>query len=192
MSDDKRLRAFLDASVLYPALLRNILMRLAINDLYRAFWSQRVQDEWTQAILRDRPHLPRAPIERTRRLMKESIDDAMVSGFEPLINTLTHPDADDRHVLAAAIHCGARVIVTANLRDFPNATLALHDIEARHPDAFILGLLTAFPDEVLGTMRRLRHGLNKPPMTATELLAAMGRQGLPESADALGRFVDAL
>ena len=70
MSDDKRLRAFLDASVLYPALLRNILMRL-------------------QAILRDRPHLPRAPIERTRRLMEESIEDAMVSGFEPLINTLT-------------------------------------------------------------------------------------------------------
>ena len=145
-----------------------------------------------QAILRDRPHLPRAPIERTRRLMEESIDDAMVSGFEPLINTLTLPDADDRHVLAAAIHCGARVIVTANLRDFPNATLALHDIEARHPDAFILGLLTAFPDEVLGTMRRLRHGLNKPPMTATELLVVMGRQGLPESADALGRFVGAL
>jgi len=125
MIDDKRPWAFLDASVLYPALLRNILMRLAIDDLYRAFWSQRIQDEWTQAILRDRPHLPRAQIERTRRLMEHSIDDAMVSGYEPLIETLTLPDADDRHVLAAAIHCGARVIVTANLRDFPNATLAL-------------------------------------------------------------------
>jgi len=192
MIDDKRPWAFLDASVLYPALLRNILMRLAIDDLYRAFWSQRIQDEWTQAILRDRPHLPRAQIERTRRLMEHSIDDAMVSGYEPLIETLTLPDADDRHVLAAAIHCGARVIVTANLRDFPNATLALYDIEARHPDSFILGLLTAFPDEVLGTLRRLRNGLNKPPMTPDELLAAMARQGLSASADALGKFVDVM
>lgn len=192
MNDDKRLRAFLDASVLYPALLRNILIRLAIDDLYRAFWSQRVQDEWTQAILRDRPHLPRAAIERTRHLMEQSIDDAMVTGYEPLVDTLTLPDADDRHVLAAAIHCGAQVIVTANLRDFPKATLALYDIEARHPNAFILGLLTESPDEVLGTMRRLRRGLSKPPMTAEELLAVMARQGLSESAGALGRFVDAL
>jgi hypothetical protein len=87
----------------------------------------------------------------------------MVSGYEPLIETLTLPDADDRHVLAAAIHCGAEVIVTANLRDFPNATLALHDIEGRHPDAFVLGLLTDSRDEVLVTMHRLRRGLSKPP-----------------------------
>ena len=192
MSEDKRPWAFLDASVLYPALLRNILIRLAIDDLYRAFWSQHVQDEWTQSLFRDRPHLPRAPIERTRRMMEDSIDDAMVSGYEPLIETLTLPDADDRHVLAAAIHCGARVIVTANLRDFPTATLALYNIEARHPDAFILGLLTASPNEVVGTMRRLRDGLNRPPMTTAELLAAMERQGLSASADALGRFVDVL
>jgi hypothetical protein len=52
--------------------------------------------------------------------------------------------------------------------------------------------LTDSPDEVLGTMRRLRGGISKPPSTAAELLAVMGRQGLPESADALGRFVDAL
>ncbi len=136
MSEDKRPWAFLDASVLYPALLRNILIRLAIDDLYRAFWSQHVQNEWTQALFRDRPNLPRAPIERTRRMMEDAIDDAMVSGYEPLIETLTLPDVDDRHVLAAAIHCGARTIVTANLRDFPAATLALYNIEAQHPDAF--------------------------------------------------------
>jgi hypothetical protein len=192
MREDKRLWAFLDASVLYPALLRNILIRLAIDDLYRAFWSQRVQNEWTQAIFRDRPHLPPAPIERTRRMMEDSIDDAMVTGYEPLIETLTVPDADDRHVLAAAIHFGARVIVTANLRDFPKATLAPHSIEARHPDAFLLVLLRASPSEVLGTMRRLRQGLNKPPMTAAELLVAMRRQGLSASVDALASFVDAL
>ena len=192
MSDDERLSAFLDASVLYPALLRNILIRLAIDDLYRAFWSQRVHDEWTNALLRDRPHLLRASIERTRRLVEESIDDAMVRGYEPLIETLKLPDADDRHVLAAAIHGGVQLIVTANLRDFPKATLARHDIEAQHPDAFILRLFTGGQDEVLGTIRRLRNGLRRPPMTAAELLAAMTRQGLSASAEALGHFADAL
>ena len=132
MSEDGRPWAFLDASALYPSLLRNILMRLATRDLFRAFWSQRVQEEWTRAVLRNRPQLSSASIERTRRLMDENIDDASVSGYEPLIETITLPDADDRHVLAAAIHCGASIIVTANLRDFPAKTLAHHDIEARH------------------------------------------------------------
>ncbi len=192
MNETQRPWAFLDASVLYPALLRNILIRLAIDGLYRAFWSERVQDEWTQALARDRPDLRPASIERTRRLMETAVEDAMVGGYEPLIETMTLPDGDDRHVLAAAIHCGARTIVTANLRDFPAATLALYEIEARHPDAFVLGLLTAFPNETLGTMRRLRQGLNNPPLTPAALLAAMSRQSLPASADALGQFIDAL
>jgi len=57
MNQDPRPRAFLDASALYPALLRNILMRLALRDLFRAFWSERVQDEWTRAVMRNRTHL---------------------------------------------------------------------------------------------------------------------------------------
>ena len=192
MTEAQRPSAFLDASALYPALLRNILMRLALEDLFRAFWSERVQDEWTGAIFRDRPDLPRAQIERTRRLMDEAIDDAIVGGYEPLIETLALPDADDRHVLAAAIHCGASVIVTANLRDFPSETLSLHGIEARHPDAFILELFKISPSEVVGALRRLRDGLKNPPMTPAMLLTAMSRQGLSESADALCGFIDAL
>ena len=192
MTGKRRLAAFLDASVLYPALLRNILMRLAVDDLFRAFWSERVQDEWTQAIFRDRPNLPRAQIERTRRLMGDAIDDAVVVGYEPLIETLILPDADDRHVLAAAIHCRASVIITANLRDFPREILSLHGIEAQHPDGFILDLFRTFPREVVGSLSRLRCALKNPPMTPAMLLAAMSRQGLPASADALGGFVDAL
>jgi PIN domain len=192
MSEDERPWAFLDASALYPSLLRNILMRLAMRDLFRAFWSERIQDEWTRAVLRNRPHLPTASIERTRRLMDENIDGASVSGYEPLIETITLPDADDRHVLAAAIHCGASIIVTANLRDFPRDALSSYSIEARHPDTFILGLLSDSPDEVIDALRELRGDLVNPPMTASELLAALARQGLAASAEALGAFRDAL
>jgi len=81
-------------------------MRLAMRDLFRAFWPMRVQDEWTRAVLRNRPHLSSGSVQRTRRLTDENIDDASVSGYEHLIESITLPDAHDRHVLAAATHRG--------------------------------------------------------------------------------------
>jgi len=156
MNETSVLTAFLDASVLYPALLRDILLRLALRGVFRARWSSTVQDEWVAALIRNRPDIPQARIERTRRLMDARINDAVVEGYEHRISSITLPDADDRHVLAAAIHCGARVIVTANLRHFPAESLALHDVEAQHPDVFVLGILTASPTETVATLRRLR------------------------------------
>jgi len=70
--------------------------------------------------------------------MEEMIEDANVSGYEHLIENVTLPDPDDRHVLAAAVHCEARIIVTANLRDFPAETLSFFRVEAQHPDTFII------------------------------------------------------
>jgi len=186
----QRPSAFLDASALYPALLRNILMRLALRDLFRPSWSEHVQNEWTRAVLRDRPSLQPARIERTRRLMDENINDAIVRGYEHLIETITLPDADDRHVLAATIHCGASIIVTANLRDFPAAALAPFGVEACHPDAFILGLIESSPREAVAALRELRLDLRNPQLTAADLLATMNRQGLTASAEALAAYVD--
>ena len=102
------------------------------------------------------------------------------------------PDADDRHVLAAAIHGGARIIVTTNLRDFPDAALAAFDIEAMHPDAFILGLLHDRASEVVAALHRLRASFKNPPQAAVDLLANMKRHGLTASADALGPFIESL
>jgi predicted nucleic acid-binding protein len=118
MSGAPPLIAFLDASVLYPAQLRNFLMHLARRDLFQACWSDRVHDEWIAALLRNRRDLTAAQLQRTRRLMDQNIDDALASGYEHIIDQLTLPDADDRHVLAAAIVAGADVIVTVNLATF--------------------------------------------------------------------------
>lgn len=181
--------AFLDASALYPSLLRNILMWLAEKDLFRPHWSAQVQDEWTRSVLRDRPDLSPAQVERTRRLMDEHAEAALVSGYEHLIETISLPDADDRHVLAAALHCEAQILVTANLRDFPEAVLSPRGIEAQHPDAFILYLFNASPEGVIAALRDLRASLKNPPMTAAALLAEMARQGLRETAQALMPFV---
>ncbi|MFT3861144.1 hypothetical protein [Micropruina sp.] len=87
--------------------------------------------------------------------MNDAIRDVAVTGYEPLIDKLELPDPDDRHVVAAAIHAGAQVIVTRNLRDFPSDALGPWGIEAQHPDAFLAGLHEAHPD----TLGRITTGI---------------------------------
>ena len=192
MMETPLIRAFLDASVVYPALLRNILMHLAMQGLFQAYWSRRIHGEWIEALLRDRHDLSRARLERTRDLMDTNIQDALVEGYEHRIEALNLPIPNDRHVLAAAIQCEANVIVTANLRDFPDSVLAGYGIEAVHPDAFITSLLNENPQAVIGALHRLRQALVNPPITAAEFLAAMRRLDLIASAGALAPHIDAL
>lgn len=172
------LTAFLDASVLYPAPLRDFLMYLTLTDVYRAKWSQQVHTEWIEALLRTRPELPRTQLERTRDLMNLHVEDALVEEFEHLIDGLTLPDPNDRHVLAAAIKSRSNLIITNNLKDFPSSVLAVFDIEAIHPDIFVLRLLEVSPQDVVSAAAEQRQNLKNPPKSVTDYLATLERQGL--------------
>ena len=90
-----RFTVLYDACVLYPAPLRDLLLRLALTDLYRARWSDAIHEEWIRAVLRNRPDLSRQQLERTRALMNAHVRDKL-------------PDPEDCQVLAAAIQCGAQ------------------------------------------------------------------------------------
>jgi predicted nucleic acid-binding protein len=125
-----------DACVLYPAPLRDLLLELAISELFGAKWTEMIHDEWIRSLLRSRPELEER-LQNTRRLMNEAVPDSLVENFEPLIDGLQLPDANDRYVLAAAIKCNAQIIVTSNLKDFPPECLEPYGIEAMHPDEFI-------------------------------------------------------
>jgi len=125
-----------DACVLYPALLRDFLMWLGLSGCFRARWRRTIQDEWKRNVLRNRPGLSRAQLDRVSDLMDKAIPECLVEGYEALIADLHLPDPDDRHVLAAAIHGEASIIVTFNLRDFPREALAPFGIGALHPDDF--------------------------------------------------------
>ena len=184
--------AFLDASVLYPATLRNLLMHLAVAGVFRPRWTDKVQDEWTTALVRDRPDLDAASIAHRRQLMDDYILDARVTGFETLIDGLVLPDVDDRHVLAGAIHGGATVIVTANLRDFPSATLAPRGIEAQHPDVFVRSLIEDHAEAVVAAVAEHRAALINPPKSPDEYLAMLERHHMTETIAALRSFMEAL
>lgn len=177
-----------DACVLYPAPLRDLLIRLARTDLFRARWTDAIHEEWISNLLAARLDLSAAQLERTRQLMNAAVRDCLVTGYEARIATLTLPDADDRHVLAAAIEAQAQIIVTFNLRDFPPATLNLYQIEAQHPDDFLLSLIALNPLTVRETIETHQLALKKPPKTPDAYLDTLRKQGLPKAVAVLEKL----
>lgn len=180
--------AVYDANVLYPAPLRDFLMHLALTGVYRARWTAEIHEEWKRNLLLNRTDLTREQLDRTSSLMDRAVPDALVSGYESLCSSLELPDPGDRHVLAAAIKCGASVIVTFNLRDFPEEVLASFEIEAMHPDDFIADLFDLDRAAVLQAAQAQRRSLKHPPHTAREYLARLAQQGLTQSVKLLSEF----
>ena len=184
--------ALLDANVLYPAGLRDLLLRLADRYLYTPLWSADIHAEWKRSLLADRPDIDAGVLDRTREVMDGHFPDAVVTGYEAIAAEFDMPDPDDRHVLAAAIHGGASVIVTRNLRDFPADRLAPQALAAQHPDAFVAGLFETDPDAVLAAVRDHRAALRHPPRSASDHLAALERLDLIGTVSLLRRHETAI
>ncbi|WP_337173487.1 PIN domain-containing protein [Paludisphaera sp.] len=177
-----------DACVLYPAPLRDLLMRLALTGLFQARWTDEIHDEWTRNVAANRPDITVDSLDRCRKLMDDHVPDSLVVGYEHLIPGLTLPDLDDRHVLAAAIHGGAGTIVTFNLGDFPASVLDGYHIRAIHPDRFVVRLWSESPEAILEAARRQRQALRRPPRTAAEYLATLSQCRLTETVACLLPF----
>jgi len=117
--------------------------------------------------------------------MNSSVRDSLVEGFEHLIAAIELPDPDDRHVVAAAIHSGAETIVTFNLKDFPSGALDRYNLDAQHPDDFIVDLFDLHPASVLQALAEQRASLKRPPKTADEFLDILLKQGLTQTVSIL-------
>ena len=184
--------ALLDANILYPAPMRDIFLQLAADDVIRAKWTEHIHREWIDALIRNEPHRDRATLEHTRRLMDQATRDCLVTGYEPLIPALDLPDPDDRHVLAAAIAGRCDVIVTCNLRDFPEKAVAPYGIEVLHPDNFLSNHLDLMPGQFCGAARKIRARLVAPPVSVQDYLATLAGLGLESTAAELDRFSNRL
>jgi len=177
-----------DACCLYPAPLRDLLMELATAELFRAKWTQVIHDEWVRNVLANRPDIAPAKLQRICELMNSHAPDCLVEGYEHLIDVVTLPDANDRHVVAAAIHARADAIVTFNLKDFPASELGRFNIEAIHPDDFVSFQFDLHESAVVIAARRCLRRLRNPPKTADEYLATLKSQSLPKTVAALRRY----
>jgi hypothetical protein len=166
-----RLGALLDACVLYPAALRDTLLRAAAAGLYRAFWSDEILDEVHRNLVAN----GRATGQQATRLigiMASFFPDARVADYEHLVLSVTaHPK--DRHVVAAAAVGGAGIIVTSNLRDFPTTALEPFNLRAVSPDEFLSELFDASPDDVTAIILEQAADLKRPPMRPADVLDAL-------------------
>lgn len=187
-----RFSVVLDACVLYPAPLRDLLMRLALTDLFKAYWSDHIHEEWINAVLKQGEHRSREKLERARNLMDAHVRDAKVTGYESLIETLELPDPDDRHVMAAAIRCNADAIVTFNQKDFPEEILNQYAVDIIHPDDFIFYQLDMNAPLCCQAVRSQRLALKNPKMEMGDFLAVLQRQQLPQTVSKLREFVEFL
>lgn len=179
--------ALLDACVLYPAPVRDLLIETANTHVYRARWSDHIHEEWISNVLKNNAKATPEALARTRTLMNDAVPDALISGYEPLINSIILPDTNDRHVLAAAIVGRADVIVTANLKHFPPEALSPYGIEAQHPDEFLMHQRDLNPERFLQCVKRIRARLVSPSRTPDEYIESLRKCQLVLVADAIER-----
>ncbi|TPQ51526.1 PIN domain-containing protein [Prosthecomicrobium hirschii] len=192
-----RFTAFIDACTLVSALKRNLLLTLAEAEFFRVRWSDTVLDETERALvdIHSKRGLENA-VERAKRVreaMEKAFEDANVGKFDNLnLLCINLPDPDDDHVLAAAVKTRADVIVTENLKDFPEKVLEPLMIESRSADAFIADTIALDPGRAVAAIRTMRMRLKNPAKTAEALLIDMESEGLVETVDVLRPHVASL
>jgi PIN domain/Domain of unknown function (DUF3412) len=179
-----------DACVFYPAPLRDILVRLALTRRFRARWTAQIHAEWIASLHAKRPEIAREKLEEVADLINRAVPDCLITGYEHIIDRLDLPDAQDRHVLAAAIRAGAGAIVTMNLKDFPSRILDEFGIFAIHPDDFILDLADLEPQVLERVAKEQRMALRNPSIDAESFVATLRRQQLPGVAAFLEARID--
>lgn len=176
-----RFSAVLDACVLVPIAQADTLLCLAAADLYRPLWSTRILDEAVRALETIHTDMKESGTARARAdTVNVAFDDACVDGWERLVDTIDLPDENDRHVVAAAIHGRADLIITANLKDFPATALNRFHLEAQSPDEFLLNQLD--PDRVMTSLRVQAAATRNPALTVADVLERLKRCGAHEFA----------
>ncbi len=154
--------AIIDANVLYSIPITDLTIELASTGLFRVRWSDHIHDEWVRNVIKDRPDLSEDNIKRRRDAMDAAIPQALVTGYEKLIDAVELPDPDDQHVFAAAIVGRADVIVTFNLDHFPAQELLPFGLEAQHPDEFLNYQRTLAETLFLQCAKKVRGRLSQP------------------------------
>ncbi|MDH5798327.1 MAG: PIN domain-containing protein [Paracoccaceae bacterium] len=175
------MKAVLDACVMYPTVMREVLLASADRGFFEPLWSETILREWLVAAGK-RGALEKAQAQGDQALLKANWQNAQIEEPAGLADRFYLPDPNDRHVLATAVGAGAPVIITMNLRDFPARLLAEHGISAIHPDALLRGFFEADPERMRSAVELVRtkaEALSGEPQDMRKLMkkARMPRLG---------------
>jgi len=186
-----KIKALLDACVLYPMTIRDLLLSFADEELFKPFWSEEIQKEWKRNLLLNRPDLDPERLERTIFAMDEYFPDASVTDWTTVPSgQINLPDEDDHHVLAAAIKCEADYLVTSNLKDFPAGELEKFNIKPIHPDDFCLLLIQQNRKSAIRGFNKLVGRLKNPPRSKSDVLTMLKMTDLPKSSSLLAALTE--
>lgn len=186
-----RFVVILDANVLYPFRMRDALLHFAEAGLFRARWSADIIEEWRRSLLKAKPKLEESVTSQINA-MRRTFPEACVDGYEDLIEALTLPDPDDRHVLAAAIVADAEHIITENIKDFPEGSIRKYGIEAVTADDFLASTFELYPADATAALRTMRRNYEKPPFKAADFIFDLQAKGMPKLASMLKQHIDVI
>lgn len=178
-----RYKAVLDTNVIFPIVIRDLLFWFAHYDLYTPKWSKIIFDEWKSVMIRKGVESSQA--EKRINIANLAFPDALVLNYEGLIDNLNLPDKDDRHVLAAAIKVNANIIVTNNLKDFPDDYLDSFGLKAVCADDFLTDIIDLNPKIALQAFKDLVLNRKNPAMDEFQVLESFRKNALNQTADYL-------
>lgn len=187
MIHSKRFTCVLDTNVIFPITIRDLLFWFAYDELYRPKWSKHIFDEWENVMRRKKV----AEDEITKRIGKanEAFPDAMVVNYEALIPGLSLEDEKDRHVLAAAIKTNANIIVTNNLKHFPDEYISTFGLSAKSADDFLTDIIDLNPKAAVGSFKNLVLNRKNPDLDEYQVLDMFRNSNLVDTADYLHSLI---
>ncbi|WP_151718760.1 RSP_2648 family PIN domain-containing protein [Gemmobacter serpentinus] len=178
------MRVTLDACVIFPSVLRTILLRAARAGLYEPVWSDRILEEWQRAIPRLGAQAAIEAAEDAAR-MRRVFPRAMTAPHPEIEARHILPDPDDLHVLATAIASGSDAILTFNAADFPGHVLAAEGITRRDPDGFLWELHSRAPAAIAGAIHDTHQDAERLAGQTLSLKAMLKRSRLNRLAKAI-------
>ena len=182
-----RFKCVLDTNVIYPLWTRDLLLWFAFYDLYTPKWSNNIFSEWIDVM--KRKGVSEEEAFKRANVMNKAFPDALVENYEPLIDSLSLLDMDDRHVLAASIKTNANLIITNNLKDFPKEYLASFGLKAKSPDDFFTDIIDINQELSVQAFRRLVLNKKNPPYDEYDVLEIFRNNRLKNTADYLHSLI---
>lgn len=182
-----RFTVVLDTNVIYPVIIRDILLWFAHYDLYTPKWSALIFEEWKRVTMEK--GVPKEDAEKRIAKANAAFPDALVINYEGLIRQLDLPDENDCHVLAAAIKTNANLIVTNNIKDFPNEYLASFGLSVKTADDFLTDIIDLNQETAIKAFKEMVLNKKNPPLDEYEVLNQFRKVGLTDTANYLHAFL---